>query len=222
MSPSKRITVAGVDGWKANWIAILLVDGTFSEALVVNDLTELANDCTIEIVGIDIPIGLPRSGLRRCDIEARKFIGGRSSSVFSAPPADVMKQSDYATANARSKEKHRRGISKQAYSLKHKIDAVALLGDSRFYEVHPEVSFRQLSGQELQSYKKTWAGMNIRRRLLETAGISLPDDLGDVGQAPTDDILDAAAAAWSAHRIATRKAECLPADRATDEPKIWY
>ncbi|MBT8200418.1 MAG: DUF429 domain-containing protein [Acidimicrobiia bacterium] len=223
MSPSKSISVAGVDGWKANWIAILLVDGAFSEAVVVRDLARFTHDfAELVIIGIDIPIGLPQSGVRACDALARTFIRPLSSSVFSAPPPDVMAQLDYTTANALSKEQHGRGISKQAYGLKPKIDAVALLGDSRFREVHPEVSFRALSEQPLEANKKSWRGQAHRRRLLEGAGIFLPDDPGDVGRAPADDILDAAIAAWTAHRIATGKAECLPADPAPGEAVIWY
>jgi len=35
--------------------------------------------------GIDIPIGLPESEPRWCDVEARSMIGPRRSSVFPAP-----------------------------------------------------------------------------------------------------------------------------------------
>jgi hypothetical protein len=41
-------------------------------------------------------------------------------------------------------------------------------------------------------------------------GIVLPDNLGAAGDVPCDDILDAAAAAWSAHRIAKDMAASLP------------
>ena len=43
-------------------------------------------------------------------------------------------------------------------------------------------------------------------------GIDLPDKLGDAGKARLDDVLDAAAAAWSAHRIATGHASRLPTE----------
>nr|WP_246594095.1 DUF429 domain-containing protein [Streptomyces auratus] len=38
----------------------------------------------------------------------------------------------------------------------------------------------------------------------------LPDDLGDAGRTPPDDVLDAAAAAWTADRIARGRARPLP------------
>ena len=49
-----------------------------------------------------------------------------------------------------------------------------------------------------------------RRTLLARHGIQLPDHLGDAGEAGPDDVLDAAAAAWSAQRIATGHASRLP------------
>ena len=63
-------------------------------------------------------------------------------------------------------------------------------------------------------------------RLLRAEGVDLPDDLDTAGEVPTDDVLDAAAAAWSAHRIARGDAKSLP-----DPPQlndrgqtiaIWY
>ena len=74
--------------------------------------------------------------------------------------------------------------------------------DNRVYEVHPEVSFVALAGQHLEVSKKQWNGHNARRALLAAHGILIPDDLGNTGTVGADDVLDAAAAAWSAHRIA--------------------
>lgn len=46
--------------------------------------------------------------------------------------------------------------------------------------------------------------------MLKDAGIVIPDHLGNAKAAGTDDVLDAAAAAWSAKRIATGTAVSLP------------
>jgi len=56
--------------------------------------------------------------------------------------------------------------------------------DSRVYEVHPEVSFCAMAGHPLAHPKKTWVGVMLRRRLLEDAGVCLPDDLGAAGDVP--------------------------------------
>ena len=49
-----------------------------------------------------------------------------------------------------------------------------------------------------------------RRALLAGVGISLPGNLAAAGAAAPDDILDAAAVAWSADRIARGQASSLP------------
>lgn len=76
--------------------------------------------------------------------------------------------------------------------------------------------------------KTTWAGAARRRALLWSAGIVLPDDLGPASVVPPVDVLDAAAVAWSAHRIVTGHGRCLPDGTGTqldDRGKpigIWY
>jgi predicted RNase H-like nuclease len=80
----------------------------------------------------------------------------------------------------------------------------------------------------LSHAKTTWAGAARRRALLRAAGIVLPDDLGPANVVPPVDVLDAAAVAWTAHRIATDQAGRLPAGDQTQlddrgEPIVlWY
>ncbi len=105
------------------------------------------------------------------------------------------------------------------------VDGAASV-DERIVEVHPEVSFRAMAGLSIQFPKRSWNGMLLRRRLLESNGILLPDELSDGGLAPADDVLDAAAAAWTAGRIAEEKARSLP-DPPEKHPggrtaAIWY
>jgi predicted RNase H-like nuclease len=84
-------------------------------------------------------------------------------------------------------------------------------------EVHPEASFAELAGAPLGASKSTWAGIALRRQLLAAAGISLPENLGPAGQKATvDDVLDAAAAAWTAMRVARNQARRFP-----DPPEIF-
>jgi predicted RNase H-like nuclease len=107
-----------------------------------------------------------------------------------------------------------KGISRQSYALGPKIReaAAATTADSRLVEVHPEVSFAALAGAPLKWSKKTWNGVMERRRRLVGAGIVIPDALAAyAGSAPPDDVLDAAAAAWTARRVAQGTAKVLPA-----------
>ena len=62
------------------------------------------------------------------------------------------------------------------------------------------------------------------QRDLATAGLRLPDTItGLAGRVPVDDVLDAAAASWSAERWAADRAQALPerVDAPADQT-IWY
>lgn len=179
------------------------------------------------VIGVDIPIGPPDAGERAADALARARIGPRRSSVFSTPPRAALEADDYQTALDITRDAWGKGISKQAYGLRHRILDVGQVArtDSRIFEVHPEVSFREMNGRPLDYSKKTWNGQVLRRRLLRDVGIDIPEEPLEAGNVPVDDILDAAAAAWSAHRIAMGVAVSLP-----DPPErfggrevaIWY
>src|SRR5687767_460784 len=67
-----------------------------------------------------------------------------------------------------------------------------------------------MNGGPLDWPKHTYRGAIVRRQLLESVGCQLPLDLAEGNSAPTDDVLDAAAAAWSAARIAAKHHVSLP------------
>jgi predicted RNase H-like nuclease len=89
----------------------------------------------------------------------------------------------------------------------------------RLYEVHPELAFAALAGAPIPESKHTSAGLAIRRELLTQAGLALP---ARVPGAAENDLLDAAAVAWSARRIAVGQAVTVtnPAQRADDGAEI--
>jgi predicted RNase H-like nuclease len=79
----------------------------------------------------------------------------------------------------------------------------------------------------LTAGKRSWAGGVEHRRMLGRVEIALPDDIGPTGRGTgVDDVLEAAAAAWSARRIADGTAQCLgdPPERDTQGRPIaiWY
>lgn len=191
------------------------------------ELTAELHDAAV--IGIDIPIGLPTARTRRADVEARAFVGPRSSTVFNAPHRDVLQAPSYAAARKLSLTTYGIGVSSQAYrGLRSKILEVDALvrTDSRLFEIHPEVSFRFMAGQPLPHSKKSWNGLMLRRRLLRSVGIEVGDELGRAGGVAPDDVLDAAAVAWSALRIATGAAGSFPDPPDQDEfgrpMAIWY
>ncbi len=219
---------AGVDAHRKGWVAIVLDFSGFVGAHTFARFADLAGDLSAaEVIAVDIPIGVSNDYPRRADIGAREFVGRRRSSVFLTPPMPVLQTADYAAARRTAREQFDIGVSAQAYALAPKIlevDQVAKT-DRRIIEVHPEACFTAMGGREVESSKTTWAGMKTRERLLEANGISIPDDLGDAGAAKPDDVLDAAAAAWTARRYSAGTANSLPPISRSRDSKasvIWY
>ncbi|MEZ5138482.1 MAG: DUF429 domain-containing protein [Acidimicrobiales bacterium] len=164
-------------------------------------------------VGVDIPIGLVDGPRRTADVAARAFVGPRRSSVFPAPPRSAIGFASQAEVNAHLAERGLPLLSAQAAALLGRIReaAVVALGDDRVHEVFPEASFRQLAGAGLAHAKRSAAGALLRVRLLERAepAIAISAEVGPAGAVPLDDLLDAAAAAWSARRCALGTALAL-------------
>lgn len=215
--------VVGADGYPGGWVAVVLDDGAFTAAAHCPTLSDVLGQFPdARVVGVDIPIGLPESGLRQADKDAKDFVGPRRGSVFPTPPRSVLEQPSHAEAAAECRRLGLGGISRQAYALRGKIleaDELAR-GDERVVEVHPEVSFREMAGEPLRWAKATWNGLMLRRSLLAGVGIRVPDRIDD-DHAPAVDLLDAAAAAWSAHHYARGKALPLPATATGRVGAIW-
>jgi predicted RNase H-like nuclease len=211
--------VIGVDACKKGWVGVTSdLRGYFGRT--IDELVALATpDGHLELVAIDIPIGLPTSGPRQADLLARAVVGKRASSVFSTPIRAALTAATHAEATAMSVKATGKGVSQQAYALAAKIlevDAWAKSARHRCVEVHPEVSFATMAGHPLNHSKVTWAGSEERRRLLADVGIVLPSELGLAGRmAGADDVLDAAAACWTAMRCIDGRAVAHPPEPET-------
>jgi len=215
--------ICGADGCRAGWVVISkdLDSGSISWRLC-STMHELAYDQPIpEIIALDIPIGLPKTGPRACDLEARRLLGpGRASSVFPAPIRSVLRATGYHDAcDIRFKAEGKK-LSLQAWAIVPKIQEVdaLLCQDSelraRVREVHPEVSFYFLAGKRpLQHGKKSRIGREERRKLLEPVfGQWLQAALTERGRLASteDDVLDAFVALWTAERIASGVSQTIP------------
>lgn len=215
--------VLGVDACRAGWVGIALeCDRTsaYFETTIDDLVVRAEANGPVAVVAIDMPIGLPDSGRRQADLLAQKAVGALRSSVFITPVRAALDAPDHRTATSRNHALAGAGISIQAFGLKPKLLQVerwVRRTHHRVVEAHPEVSFAQLAGAPLNVSKKTWAGAELRRRLLAEAGILLRGDLGAPGrQAAVDDVLDAAACAWTARRVARGEAQARP-----DPPEIF-
>jgi predicted RNase H-like nuclease len=198
--------VVGLDGTKGGWVGIVLEHGRFAADRIVRPIKSSFDEFgDVDVLAIDVPIGF---GPRRADAAARAFLTGAASTVFTTVSREIL-ELPFGPGL---------GVSAQSHALGPRIIHVTQLAekDPRFWEVHPEVSFRAMNGGRPMRYRKKSAGGAIERLdLLRTHEIDLTG-IGEVSAAPLDDVLDAAAAAWTAHRIATGAALSLP-----DPPQVF-
>jgi predicted RNase H-like nuclease len=233
--------VAGVDGCRGGWIAVLVELETSrirrAVVYVVDRFVEILDVEPAHTVAIDVPIGLleqPEPGGRQCDREARHMLGRpRASSVFNPP---LRKQlSVQAYGGRRTK-----GMSRQTFGILPKIREVDAAICRRSFtlvrEAHPELAFALAAGRPMMFNKKRIEGRLERVAVLR----KLPTPWGNVlrrvlacgeicyrrSKVGRDDLIDAAILSWTAARIATSQACCLPAvppvDRLGRPMAIWY
>jgi predicted RNase H-like nuclease len=205
----------GVDACKKGWVGVTSdVRGYFGRT-IEELVAAVEHHGHVAVVAIDIPIGLPVSAPRRADVLARALVGKRASSVFFTPVRAALVAATHAEATAISVQSTGKGLSRQAYALAEKIlevDGWARTARQRVIEVHPEVCFATMAGHPLQHSKSTWAGSEERKRILADAGIVVPAEIGLAGEmAGIDDVLDAAAASWTAVRFLNGRAVSHPA-----------
>ena len=174
------------------------------------------------VLALDMPIGLPDQGARSCDRLARACLGpARRNSVFPAPIRSALGASNREQASEITQAIDGRRVSAQAWGLFPKIREVdAWLCErqsarKQVWEVHPELSFWAWNeGSAMSHAKKTLPGREQRLRLAE-AWLG-PDLLSRArgswkrGELADDDILDAVATLWTAHRIEDGTAQVLP------------
>lgn len=214
--------VGGVDGARGAWIVALQhrADWRLERCDDFGDVVALSDQAGLIRVGVDMPIGLPQSGARAADIEARALLGPRRSSLFPTPVAAVLDATSYEDALARSRGASGTGLSKQAYHLLPMIrqvrDAVAPAQGDRFFESHPETTFTVLAGEPLPT-KKSAAGVGRRLAILRAHCPSLDEVLASAPEgSAVDDVLDAMVAAVSARRALEGTARVFGADAGLD------
>ena len=148
-----------------------------------------------------------------------------------APCRPALGAQSYAEASSINRQRTTRGLSQQAWGIAPKIKQVddAVTSDCQrwAFEVHPEVCFWALNQRRpMKHNKKTKEGAAERvvllRRVFPEIETHLANRLARVG---ADDLLDAAAAAWTALRYYRKEAEfvCSPErDQKGLTTTIWY
>jgi predicted RNase H-like nuclease len=199
---------------RGGWVVVTLPAraNVGADVRLVSDLSEVMEQVdtgALGAVAVDIPIGLAPDGPRRADVEARRQLGPRRSSVFPAPVRTVLGAASYEEACALSRAACGKAISKQLFNILPKIrevDAlVTPLRQQRVFEMSPELSLAVLAGAPMHHAKTTAAGRAERLRVLGDV-FGREEIAHHLRRAPagarSDDVLDAFAGAWTARRHA--------------------
>lgn len=203
----------GLDGFSRGWVAVG-IDGDETTISFHRDV-EAALSATFDRAAIDIPIGLTEDGERACDALARQRLRPHASRVFTGARRWLWQE--FSDPDAANREALRRGetrVSRQLWHLGPKIMEVdahlRAHRSSDIREVHPELVFLRLNGDQPLPPKKSEQGDALRRRLLERQGLHQIERWLNEARIGTgarrDDVLDACAVA-----IAARDPKgCLP------------
>jgi predicted RNase H-like nuclease len=200
-----------VDGCPGGWVAAVWTgDDVTWRALPLAFDALLAGLADCAVVAVDVPIGMPETGKRACDLAARAVLKGAASSVFLTPVRAVLAAPDHATGCAIGKATEGWAPSIQAWGIRDRVlGAEVALGNARVVEAHPEVSFHAMTGRVLPS-KRSAPGLGERLVALSAHFADVP---GLLRAAPpparADDALDALACAWTARRVLSGTAGAL-------------
>lgn len=220
---TRWVRVAGVDGFSRGWAVaqaeirsdrcerrdLKPTDIGRLELVAASDFEAIIRELragAFDAVAVDMPIGLLATHPRPADVEGRRRLGPRRSSVFPSPVRDVLQSQTYQEANETSKAVAGVGLSRQAFNLLPKIreldELVTPEDQDRLVEAHPELAFARLAGQPLALPKRVAEGKHLRQGLLaEVFGRRL-DEVLESRPVPLDDALDALALILVADRVA--------------------
>lgn len=203
---------AGVDACKKGWFAVALDRQGNWDIGIFKDVVDFWSAFqNASLVLIDIPIGLPYCQKRRCDIEARKLLDRRASSVFPVPCREALQAKTYGQACRMNQQVMGVKLTIQTWNISAKIVEVDRFlrnnkpAQRRIRESHPELCFRALAGGHPMAYsKKKPQGFSERYSILKKI---YPETKAIVDNAlkrfrrkdlARDDILDAIVLAVSA------------------------
>jgi predicted RNase H-like nuclease len=222
----------GIDGCREGWaVAAGPVAGGVDCVWVarrIGDVMDAVDAGRVVSVAIDMPVGLADRGARVCDGEARKILGPRRSSVFSAPARDVLFASSYEVACTQSRAIAGVALSRQTWNLVPKIVEVdAWVTPARqevMVEAHPEGSFAVIGDRPCQWPKRVAAGRTERESLVSRVFPTVTSPMSSLPGAAADDVLDALVLLWTAQRRARGEAVYVGdevVDRRGLKMQIW-
>ena len=149
---------------------------------------------------------------RTCDLEARKLLGRRGSTITSAPTRASLREGDDFTtsgldATTLVRLRHYRELYLEMSPFRQRV----------LYEGHPELSFYQLNDDvPLRFSKRREEGREERRALLEKRIQNVQLILDAQIGVPEKHLYDAVALMWTARRVNGKAAKRIPSDAEWD------
>ena len=203
------INATGLDGCKSGWLLIYYQDYKYKHQLIASIHQAVSIFEQSRKIFIDIPIGLSSKNYnRQIEKKMRHLLKNRSSTVFTPPCREAVKQENYQLANKVNRAVTSKGLSKQAFNIGKKIAEVDhFLEQERKYQLvesHPEICFKLLNRSVLQTKKNTNDGQMERRNLISSFAPRLDKLVEDLltlypkSKVQPDDIIDAAVLCLSA------------------------
>jgi predicted RNase H-like nuclease len=220
----------GVDACKKGWFAVSL---DYQDNWKI-DIYETIGDVgkafqKAAVIFIDIPIGLPDVGRRLCDLQTRKILHRRASSVFPVPCRQALAAKIYSDAVRINQRVMGVGLSIQSWNICTKINEVDRWlrhkkpARQQIRESHPELCFWAMAGGQPMAYtKKKPQGfaerLAILKRIYPQTEAIVELALGRFRRKDLarDDILDSIALAVSA-RYPAESIKTIPADPPRDK-----
>jgi len=220
----------GVDACKKGWFALALDSQDNWKIAVFKTFDDLWRRWNLLCnIFIDIPIGLPSSVRRPCDLETRRILGKRGASVFAVPCREALQARTYREACRINERIMGVMLSIQTWNICAKIREIDTWlrsnpkAQPRIRESHPELCFWALADAHAMVYpKKSSQGFEERYRVLEKncrhTGAIVQQALDQYWRKDLarDDILDALVLAVSA-RFSSGMPQTVPLKPAVDK-----
>lgn len=208
--------IAGVDWFEGSWLTVVEDAAGTIRVERAPAFADLLGRPDLETLVIDVPIGLPDRGARVCDLQARKAIRPRGSSVFPAPIRPVLGARSQAEASQIRYAIEGKRCSAQAYAIYPIVADVdrqmSPEVQRRIREGHPELSFAGMNGGAgLQWPKRSDEGRRERIHHLAPYFETLSAHVDSIEpRRAVIDLLDAFAMLWTARRVRSGRAVSLP------------
>ncbi len=195
--------VAGIDGCKYGWIIIKWVDSRYAYDVYPTFIELMRDNKDLDRILIDIPIGLSsKKHPRTIDKEMRKELQNRRSTVFNAPCRAAVYEKDNEKARQLNIQIEGKSLSIQSLFIREKIREVdQFLVESNsvveLIESHPEICFKHLNQNIVQTKKSKSEGIDERLKIIENYDSQLLDlyksaiKIFKRSEVKKDDIVDA-------------------------------